>query len=242
MKKILIILITSFIFTSINAQSLIPIKYGVKIGLNIANIKSTPNEGVKNIDNSALIGFIAGFHMEIALNNKWFINPELLYAQKGVAFNYDYKHRWDSILINDLNNIDEYSTTNSVDLGYIVLNPTISYKATDNLALNFGPSISFLINEDYSFDEEIVGQNPPADAVNPIPGTYNSNDLDLGLNLGVSYYITENFFVDANVNTGFLKAGTVNKITSVEKYGNEKKEYNFELNNRGIEFSIAYLF
>ena len=39
-----------------------------------------------------------------------------------------------------------------------------------------------------------------------------------------------------------MKVGTVNKITSIEKHGNEKKEYNFELKNRGIIFSVAYLF
>ena len=74
MKKI--ILLTLIISSlGINAQSLLPIKYGIKVGVNIANITSTPNEGVKNIDNTALIGIAGGFYMEIALNDKWYINP-----------------------------------------------------------------------------------------------------------------------------------------------------------------------
>ena len=52
----------------------------------------------------------------------------------------------------------------------------------------------------------------------------------------------EGFLVDVKVNTGFMKAGTVNRITSIEEHGNEKKEYNFELNNRAIVLSFAYLF
>ena len=64
----------------------------------------------------------------------------------------------------------------------------------------------------------------------------------MGLNLGLSYYITESFLVDAKVNTGFMKVGSVNRITSIEEHGNEKKEYNFELNNRAIVLSFAYLF
>jgi uncharacterized protein YkuJ len=39
-----------------------------------------------------------------------------------------------------------------------------------------------------------------------------------------------------------MKVGTVNRVTSIEEYGNEKKEYNFELNNIAIALSFAYLF
>jgi hypothetical protein len=232
----------AFISFGVSAQSLLPTKYGIKVGANIANIYSTANEGVKNIDNSPLIGVAGGFYMEIALNDKWYINPELVYAQKGSSFDYDYKHKWDSIAINDANNLDEYATTNSLKLAYIELNPTISYKASDKFALNFGPSVSFLISEDYTYTEKIIGDTPPLNSVKPTDGTYEAEDLDIGLNLGLSYYITESFLIDAKINAGFMKVGTVNKITSIEKHGNEKKEYNFELKNRGIIFSVAYLF
>ncbi|MDA1009729.1 MAG: porin family protein [Bacteroidetes bacterium] len=242
MKKTTTLLFITLLSLGLNAQSLLPIKYGIKVGANIANITSTPNEGVKNIDNSAQIGVAGGFYMEIPLNDKWYINAELLYAQKGASFDYDYKHKWDSIAINDVNNLDEYVTTNSLKLAYVELNPTISYKVSQKLALNFGPSVAFLISEDYTYTEKIIGNTPPLNAVDPTPGTYESENLDIGLNLGLSYYITEKIVVDAKVNTGLMKVGTVNKITSIEEYGNKKKEYNFELNNRGIVFSIAYLF
>jgi len=243
MKKITLLTIVALLSFGANAQSLLPTKYGIKVGLNIANVTSTPNEGVKNIETTPLLAVAGGFYMEIALNDKWYINPELLYVQKGASFNYDYKHKWDSISLNNVNNLDEYATTNSLKLAYVELNPTISYKASDKLALNFGPSVSFLISEDYTFAEKILNSwavNLPDNP--PTPGTYEAEDLDVGLNLGLSYYITESFLVDAKVNTGFMKVGTVNKITSIEKHGNEKKEYNFELNNRAIVLSFAYLF
>jgi len=242
MKKITLLTIVALLSFGANAQSLLPTKYGIKVGLNIANVTSTPNEGVKNIETTPLLGVAAGFYMEIALNDKWYINPELLYVQKGASFNYDYKHKWDSISLNNVNNLDEYATTNSLKLAYVELNPTISYKASDKLALNFGPSVSFLISEDYTFTEKIIGDVPPLNSVEPTPGTYESEDLDVGINLGLSYYITESFLVDAKVNTGFMKVGTVKRITSIEEHGNEKKEYNFELNNRAIVLSFAYLF
>jgi long-subunit fatty acid transport protein len=242
MKKITLLTIVALLSFGANAQSLLPTKYGIKVGLNIANVTSTPNEGVDNIETTPLLGVAGGFYMEIALNDKWYINPELLYVQKGASFNYDYKHKWDSIATNEANNLDEYATTNSLKLAYIELNPTISYKASDKLALNFGPSVSFLISEDYTFTEKIIGDTPPLNSVEPTPGTYEAEDLDVGINLGLSYYITESFLVDAKVNTGLMKVGTVNRITAIEKNGNEKKEYNFELNNRAIVLSFAYLF
>jgi long-subunit fatty acid transport protein len=242
MKKITLLTIVALLSFGANAQSLLPTKYGIKLGLNIANVTSTPNEGVKNIETTPSLAVAGGFYMEIALNDKWYIKPDLLYVQKGASFNYDYKHKWDSISLNNVNNLDEYATTNSLKLAYVELNPTISYKSSDKLALNFGPSISFLISEDYTFTEIIISNDIPLNSVDPTPGTYESEDLDVGLNLGFTYYLTETFLLDARVNTGFMKVGRVNRITSIEKQGNAKKEYNFELNNRAIVLSFAYLF
>ena len=75
MRKIKLLILLTILSFGLSAQSLLPIKYGVKVGINIANITSTPNEGVENIDNSALIGIAGGFYMEIALNERWYINP-----------------------------------------------------------------------------------------------------------------------------------------------------------------------
>ena len=114
MKRIILLtLIISSI--GVNAQSLLPIKYGIKIGGNIANISSTPNDGVKNIDHTALIGVAGGFYMEIAINDKWYINPEVLYAQKGASFDYDFTHDYDF----NQGEIDEHNTTNEIKLAYI---------------------------------------------------------------------------------------------------------------------------
>jgi long-subunit fatty acid transport protein len=146
MKKITLLTIIALLSFGANAQSLLPTKYGIKVGINISNVTSTANEGVKNIETSPILAIAGGLYMEIALNDKWYINPELLYVQKGASFNYNYMHKWDSISSNDVNNLDEYATTNSLNLAYVELNPTISYKVSDKLALNFGPSVSFLIS------------------------------------------------------------------------------------------------
>ena len=67
MKKYIIILIFLFCYqitycqNDVKAQSLIPIKYGVKIGGNIGNVTSIPNDGVSNIDKTPIFGLSGGF-------------------------------------------------------------------------------------------------------------------------------------------------------------------------------------
>ena len=236
MKKIASIIALAFIIISTSAQSLIPIKYGIKVGANISDIISTSNEGVKNIENSSLIGISGGFYIEIALNDKWYINPELMYTQKGASFDYDFTHDYE---VNQ-GERDEHYTTNQLKLSYIELSPTISYKASNKLSLNFGPSVSLLIQSDYiaieTNNSEIAGHEVLEE------GLYNDESLDIGLNIGVSYYFTDNFLIDGKVNTGFMSIGEIIKETNTGGAGNDLQKNIFDLKNKSIIFSVAYLF
>jgi long-subunit fatty acid transport protein len=240
MKKIASILVISFLTIATSAQSLIPMKYGIKFGANISNIISTPNEGVKNIETSSQIGIAGGFYMEIALNDKWYINPELIYSQKGASFTYEYTHDYDP------NQSDVHNTSNELKLAYVEVNPTISYKATNKLALNFGPSVSFILTPDYTNLND-KGQNDNLSSHSELPdGTYEEETIDVGVNLGISYYLTENFLIDSRVNSSLMKAGTISKVTNsgfVNGTITNTPEINiYEIKNSVISFSIAYLF
>jgi long-subunit fatty acid transport protein len=234
MKKITSLLFIALLSSGLNAQSLLPIKYGIKIGTNIANISSTQNDGASPIDNSAQIGVAGGFYMEIPLNDKWYLNPELIYAQKGASFTYDYTHNY------PVNEKDEYTTTNTLKLAYVEINPTISYKASQKLALNFGPSVAFLIQVDSTFTEKLTSEAPASTTSKAT--LYESESLDVGLNLGVSYYLTVNFVLESKVNTGFMSIGKVSKVINPGSSGNTEESNIYDLKNRGIVFSIAYLF
>jgi long-subunit fatty acid transport protein len=244
MKKIASILAIAFLANTISAQSLIPMKYGIKIGANISNIISTPNEGVKNIETSSQMDIAGGFYMEIALNDKWYINPELIYSQKGASFTYEYTHDYDP------NQSDVHNTSHELKLAYVEVNPTMSYKATDKLALNFGPSVSFILTPDYTTltdkgenDNSLLHSESPAELLD---GTYEEETIDLGINLGISYYLTENFLIDSRINTSLMKAGTISKEINTGTVGampTNSKEINiYEIKNSIISFSIAYLF
>jgi len=238
MKKIASILALVFLTIVSSAQSLIPIKYGIKAGLNFSSLNISSIEGVHPTDNSSQMGIAAGFIVHIPLSDEWFINPEVLYSQKGASFNYAFTHDY------ELNQRDEYKTTNQLTLSYVELNPTISYKATDKLALNFGPSVALLIGEKYDYT-----QNPARNITNTTniltDGLVETASLDVGLNLGISYFFTEHFFVDTRVYTGFLEVATVTQpyeifiVNGTQLYTPDPA---YTLKNRAIVLSIAYLF
>ena len=234
MKKLASILTLVFLTIATNAQSLIPVKYGIKAGLNFSNLNITPAiDGVQPTDNSSQMGIAAGFIVHIPLSDKWFINPEVLYSQKGASFNYAFTHD------HELNQRDEYKTTNPLTLSYVELNPTISYKANDKLALNFGPSVSFLIGEDYDYT-----QDPVRDITNTAhiltDGLVETASLDVGLNLGISYFFTEHFFVDSRVYTGFIEVASA--IQPYEVITSIIPNPAYTLKNRAIVLSLSYLF
>ena len=234
MKKLASILTLAFLTIATSAQSLIPVKYGIKAGLNFSNLNITPAiDGVQPTDNSSQMGIAAGFILHIPLSDKWFINPEVLYSQKGASFNYAFTHDY------ELNQRDEYKTTNPLTLSYVELNPTISYKANDKLALNFGPSVSFLIGEDYDYT-----QDPVRDITNTAhiltDGLVETASLDVGLNLGISYFFTEHFFVDSRVYTGFIEVASA--IQPYEVITSIIPNPAYTLKNRAIVLSLSYLF
>ena len=172
--------------------------------------------------------------MEIPLNDKWYINPELIYIQKGASFTYDYTHNYTA------NQRDEYTTTNTLKLAYGEINPTISYKANNKIALNIGPSVSFLIQVDSTFTEKLTSEVPSSTTSKST--LYESESLDIGLNLGISYYLTENFVIEGKVNTGFMSIGEASKVITPISTGNSEKSNIYDLKNKGILFSISYLF
>ena len=234
MKKLASILALVFLTIVSSAQSLIPVKYGIKVGLNFSNLNITPAiDGVKPTDNSSQMGIAAGFIVHIPLSDKWFINPEVLYSQKGASFNYAFTHDY------ELNQRDEYKTTNPLTLSYVELNPTISYKANDKLALNFGPSVSFLIGEDYDYTQDPV-RDITNTANNLSKGLVETASLDVGLNLGISYFFTEHFFVDSRIYTGFIEVASATQ--PYEEIINNNPDPDYTLKNSAIVLSLAYLF
>jgi len=236
MKKIILFtLIISSI--GVNAQSLIPTKFGIKVGLNMANLDIIPSDGVVPTENSTQMGIAAGICVHIPLSDKWYINPEVLYSQKGASFNYDFTHDY------EVDQRSEYKTTNNLVLSYVELNPTFSFKASDKIALNFGPSVSFLISEAYSNNKELTDQGEVDSLL--LVGFYESSALDVGLNIGISYFITERLVVNTRIYTGLMEAGEIHQPypEDLDNSGNQiVPNAEYAVKNRAVVFSLSYLF
>jgi len=110
---------------SVNAQTL---HYGVKAGYNGANIGGDVKEG------NTLNTFHAGLLLEVELNNKFSIQPEILYSAQGSKYNSGRK-----------SNID-----------YINVPILAKYYFIDRFSVEAGPQIGFLTKSEDKWNGETV--------------------------------------------------------------------------------------
>ena len=100
-------------------------KFGVKGGLNIANLNFS-GDGAPST--SSLVGFHIGGFTEIKVSDKFFIQPEVMYSTQGAKFKMS----------------EDGLTLNSFKLGYINLPVMAKYYVAEKFNLELGPQIGFL--------------------------------------------------------------------------------------------------
>ncbi|WP_347921863.1 porin family protein [Pontimicrobium sp. SW4] len=122
MKKLCIAVVAIFFAGSLNAQSL---KFGVKSGINVATI----NGGELNVDSR--IGFHIGVVSEIEINNKFSIQPELMYSSQGAE---------EDIV--------------QVKLDYLLLPLLAKYHIVNGFSIEVGPQFAFLVNDEIELDND----------------------------------------------------------------------------------------
>lgn len=192
MKRYLLLLITLFIFSSSHSQSLIPIDYGIKAGASLTNNIFTAETGVSPPETSYLFNYQAGIFMKIALTDKLFISPEIIYSEEGGDYSFEYRYPIG-------NTMYVYNLSATLDLTYVRINPYINYKANDRISLNISPSFAYLIKSAIS-----SSSNDPLFTQINNEELEESNSLDIGLLTGVDFYVTENLFINTSVCTGFF--------------------------------------
>ncbi len=132
MKKLLLAVIVCMgTITLVNAQGA---RVGVKLGTNLNKIS-----GQSFKDGFDLSYHFGGF-LEVDLNRKWGIQPELLWSQtstKRTSFNTLYSNQ-----INPLNNSEK------IKLDYLAIPVLLRYSVAGILTLNVGPQFGILLNQD----------------------------------------------------------------------------------------------
>jgi hypothetical protein len=119
MKKLILSLgILAGVTSVASAQT----RFGVKAGLNLANVSAKDIEGNKN-----LLGAAAGVMADVSFSDLLSFHPELLFSQKGVKF-------------------DESGVTAQSRINYIDLPLLLRVKA-DGLFFEAGPQAGFVISQ-----------------------------------------------------------------------------------------------
>lgn len=214
MKKILlsaVVLLSTISF----AQD---VKFGAKVGLNISNLSGDVE------DTKSLIGAHLGGFAEISISEKFAIQPELLFSIQGAKSEYSES------------DIDySYSEETKTKLNYLNVPLLAKYYVADKFALLAGPQFGILMSakEDYKFSETLSGTTDSGSESIDAKEFYKS--LALSFNLGASYSITENFFVDARYNLGLSSIAK----DFTDEFGDSSS---LKIKNNVFQFSVGYKF
>ena len=205
------LIIFLLIFSSLNSfsQSLKPVKFGLKSGVNIDNTSINTINGEIPSKHFIKIGYNAGVTLNVPISKRWSILNELQYTQEDCEHSYRYiQHSTSSTSKN------EYESKYSYSRNYVRLTPYLSFSTSDYLNINFGPSVGYLISNSYSLIESndiTSSENIIAVNLNPNNGILNTfEDLDYGLKFSFDIIISNSFVVNPNYYFAINKFSEVN--------------------------------
>lgn len=184
MKNFTLVLIV--LLGGINFMQAQSVEYGVKAGLNIANFDGG------DADRNSLMAYHIGGVAEIHLSEKFSVQPELLYSRQG----------------------SEAENVAKVKVDYLSIPVLAKYYFVDQLSLEVGPQIGFLIEDKVSFNDDSIADQE-ADAAS----------FDFGLNAGLAYDFAFGAFAQFRYNYG---------VTTVVE--------NPDIKNSVFQFSLGYKF
>ncbi|MDR0230220.1 MAG: PorT family protein [Flavobacteriaceae bacterium] len=206
MKKIVlsVLAVGAFTFTT-NAQTP-DIKFGAKAGVNFSNLRNYEDKDF-GLSNSMKTGFHIGVLAEIFINEKFSIQPELMYSTQGAKLKLELEAPGASLNVKTITKLD-----------YINIPIMAKYYVMEGLSVQAGPQLGFLTSAKNEFDsfsfsgfglsiseEEIKSEMNLGDIKK------DSNSVDFGLNFGAGYELPMGVFFDARYNLGLTKVNKADK-------------------------------
>ena len=230
MKKLLLLLFISSLALTSDAQNLSVPHYGIKIGLNYSNLNFTQynylffglaerTDGYAQPTTTYNIGGKAGAYIDLKLSEKWHLCNTVSYSQFGSITNLD--QTWDTDTIRKYGNKKE-----TYKMDYITLDPTFEYYVNDRFTLNIGPSVSYLIANNIKRVVTEEGVERTQDAYDG--EIVDVNNIDAGLNIGTSVYLTEHLDIELNLYIGMI--------------GLENQDDGYNKALKSTSFSLGYTF
>jgi hypothetical protein len=171
MKKLCFAVIAVLSLTYSQAQE---VQFGAKAGVNFANLTGD------DVDNSdPITAFHVGAVAEIKINEKFSVQPELLYSAKGAT---------------SKDSEEGFSYEYALNLDYIDVPIMAKYYVTPGLSLEAGPQIGFLVAAEAEIEEGSVS------LTDDVKDQFKT--VDFGLNFGLGYKLDNGINFDARYNLG----------------------------------------
>lgn len=205
MKKTIFTLMAFTAFSSVIYAQTPDVKIGVKAGVNFANLT----------DGDMKTGFHVGGLAEIFINEKFSVQPEVLYSTQGSKQS-------------STTSIPGLMTTTykaKLNLDYINVPIMAKYYVAEGFNVQAGPQIGFLMKAEMDVDADATGLGGIS-ASGDIKDQMNS--IDFGLNFGLGYELPMGVFAEARYNLGLTK------LPKEKELGDYK--------NSVIQVSVGYKF
>jgi len=135
-KEALLFVLSLFIINACFAQKSHKLGFGIKAGLNFANVTNTAS-----LNNSSRTGFMAGVFLAPSSHGILGYRTELLFSRQG----YDYKNN---------------TNTGAVNLGYILFSHLFTINITKFVQLQMGAQTAFLISAKADSGQASQSANP----------------------------------------------------------------------------------
>ncbi|AEM70505.1 hypothetical protein Murru_1464 [Allomuricauda ruestringensis DSM 13258] len=221
MKKsvsvVVIVLLASSLF--VNAQER---NFGVVGGINYGNIRG---DRAESINSSWRLAYHFGIFSNISLSDRIALEPRILFSSKG----YDDEIDFDELNFAPIDgptipqNRVNYTSRNN----YLSVPVLLKYKLVNNLSLDLGPEIAFLLHsKDIITKVDREGFYAKGDVPNEGSGDF---FLDYGAMAGVTYYFTDDASIQLNYFHGLSNLHRKNPIGDSTE------------NNSVIQLSLGYL-
>ncbi len=224
MKKLLLITVAFLIGMTVHAQEF---HFGAKLGGALTNFTiSDAEDGTP--DNDSKFGFYAGVVAEYMFNDQFAFAPELEIATAGAKNTVETSETQYGLTT---------TTSGSEDLKMLYLNVPIMFKyyPNENISLDFGPQLGFLMSAKYDYDYKVkvvddtgsvLAENSDSEKDKDIKDNFNSTDC--GLNIGATYKMESGLFINARYYLGLSNIG--------------KDTGDATIKNNAIKFGIGYFF
>ncbi len=200
-----VILLLAFCFSNAQEKSL---EFGVKIGVNISSLSNYLDS-----NDEARKSILFGGYLEIPVNEKFSIAPELMFSSQGEVSNFE--------------TIDgKFQAITQLD--YLNLPLIAKYYLFDSFALEAGPQIGFLVGTNRSLQSD--GEfNGDFEALYEDIFQDEFSAFDAGFNFGASYKLPFDVFFQARYSLGLINI-------------NNSNLNNNKIRNNVFQFAVGYSF